>query len=141
MNWFKRIFGGRTTEAASSQISILEAEALLSRTALDARSLGLEWEVFRVSDTNSMLPTYDTNALLVGETCPYSALREGDIVLYRANPDKWGTNGGMVVCHRLNNLEKGGWRALGDANGTQDPELVTPGNFYKRVAAVVYCKV
>jgi len=132
MNWLKRLFGARTAHAATSSMGTLEAMALLTRLVLDGKTMGLDLEVVAVADTNSMLPTFDSNAVLLAEVCPYASLKEGDIAIYRS--------GTMLIVHRLNERTSKGWRALGDGNGTQDPELVTPENFYKRVAGIVYCK-
>lgn len=132
MNFFRKLFGYRSKLAASSSLSYPEALDLASLCCERLRNDGRDVLLMAVTNTNSMLPTFDANAVLLLEKCGFAALREGDIVTYRAN-----FNNELHV-HRLNERRGEGWWPLGDGNGTMDPELVTLVNFDRRVCGIIY---
>ncbi len=94
-----------------------------------ARSVG--GEVFTVAPTGSMKPTLDESSVVTIERVGFSALRRGDIIIYR--------NGrGIPIIHRLYEQHGDRWLVLGDNNGSIDPEAVTANNFVGRVCAIFY---
>lgn len=131
MNWLKKLFGYRTDRAPSGSLALatLQAEAVTFAFNLGLRH-GRNVTTAQVANTNSMLPVFDANAILLLEHVPFDALREGDIVTYRSR--------GKLIVHRLNERRPGGWWPLGDGNGTMDPELVTPANLDRRLCGILY---
>jgi signal peptidase I len=92
---------------------------------------GADVAVCAVENTDSMLPTFDANAILLAEKVEFGALREGDIVTYKSRS-------GKLIVHRLNDRRPKGWWPVGDNNRTADPELVTPENLDRRVIGILY---
>lgn len=132
MTFFQKLFGYRSKLSASSSLSYPEAldaaQGLCARLTYDGKDVTLR----PVTNTNSMLPQLDSNAVVLLEKCPFESLREGDIVTYEASFAQ-----GLAI-HRLNEKRKTGWMAVGDGNSTIDPELVTPVNFGRRVCGIIY---
>jgi signal peptidase I len=136
MSWLKKIFGYRTRMAASSNIP-METVALASRNiCATLAGFGYPVESVFVANTNSMIPTFDSNAALLVERVSFDELSEGDIVIYHGDPVKWG--GSKLIVHRANERTRGGWWTIGDGNGSMDPEIVTSGNLYGRVCGILY---
>lgn len=131
MGWLSQLFGRRTRRVAGSS---LEPYHLLAASSVFCDHIhaltGQRLRVHQVSNTNSMIPTLDNNAVVVVESCAFDDLAEGDIVLFN--------RAALVICHRLNERSKSGWFTLGDGNARQDPEPVTPANFAGRVAGILY---
>lgn len=132
MTFFQKLFGYRTKRSASSSLSYPEALDLASLCCERLRNDGRDVLLMAVTNTNSMLPTFDANAVVLLEKCQFEALREGDVVTYTASFAQ-----GLAI-HRLNEKRKTGWMAVGDGNSTIDPELVTPVNFGRRVCGIIY---
>lgn len=112
--------------AAGSSLPRGDALAFAQQTA---RSVG--GSVFTVAPTGSMKPTLDENSVVSVEAVTFTALRRGDIVVYR-------NKAGVPVIHRLNTATAGGWVVLGDNNADPDIEPVTPANLLGRVCAIFY---
>lgn len=126
------LFGHRTTKAASGSLLPSEWQRACISITLNLRAMfGADVVAYTVANTNSMLPTFDANAILLAEKVPFESLREGDIVTrHSAN--------GLIIVHRLNEREGSNWWPLGDGNGVMDNELVTPANFDRRVCGILY---
>lgn len=132
MNWLKKVFGYRTQRAPSGSLPVSALHSIAEGLAVNAGiSHGVDWCAGTVSNTDSMLPVFDANALLILEPCDFNALQEGDIVTYRSKR-------GLLIVHRLNEKLRDGWWPLGDGNGRLDPELVTPTNLHRRVCGILY---
>lgn len=137
MSWFKKFFGYRTQRAPSGSLPPIALMSIAEGLHFNvSASHGADWEPATVTNTNSMLPLFDSNAVVLLEKCEYGSLREGDLVTYFGNPKIWG--GGKLILHRLNEKLSGGWWPLGDGNTRLDPELVTPDNFHRRVCGILY---
>lgn len=134
VNWLKRIFGYRTKRAASGSLDRVQLENLAAGSVAGFQHYGVRAEPASVRNTNSMLPTFDENAVLILEACLFGELTEGDIVTRTVD-----TSGRFTV-HRLNERTASGWWHLGDNNPRADSELVTEQNFHRRVCAVFYGK-
>ena len=131
MTFWQKLFGHRTTRCASGSASLVQAEQVaLSTALLLASHTGYATNVHRVSNTNSMLPVLDNNAIILAEAAPFAALQEGDIVTYQA--------GAKLICHRLNERTARGWWPLGDGNASMDAALVTPENYRGRICGILY---
>lgn len=129
--FLKQFLGYRTSLAPSGSLPAPEALAAAQTAAysIAARS-GIDVTCASVANTNSMLPTFDSNAVLLLESVPFNRLREGDLVTYRSDL--------LLVVHRLNALTKRGWEIVGDGNARQDSARVTPDNFDRRVCGIIY---
>ena len=136
MFWLKKIFGYRTQRAPSGSLPLAQLSNIAWGIVSAFRHAGIAVESNTVANTNSMLPTLDSNAVLLLEECQFSALTEGDIVTYWGDPKLWGPN--KLILHRLNEQMRGGWWPLGDGNGKLDPELVTQINFHRRLCGILY---
>lgn len=132
MNLFQRIFGYRTKRAASGSLDAVQIRNLAAGAVQGFQHYGIQAEIALVANTNSMLPTFDENAVLVLEACKFDDLTEGDIVTRITAPDF------KFTVHRLNERTAAGWWHLGDNNSRADDTLVTAQNFHRRVCAVFY---
>ncbi|ATC64071.1 signal peptidase I [Nibricoccus aquaticus] len=101
----------------------------LSLAQLTANAVG--GQVFTVAPTGSMKPTLDESSVVTVEKVPFSALRQGDIVIYRSAS-------GAPVIHRLYEQSGDAWLVLGDNNPAIDREAVRPANLLGRVCAIFY---
>lgn len=136
MNWLQKIFGYRTSRAPAGSLdpAVLAALGNLWGHAMSVQQ-GVSVVAYAVANTNSMVPTFDANAVLLAEAVDFSALGEGDVVTYRSV-----TSPGKLVVHRLNERRGANWWPLGDGNGSMDGELVTPQNFDRRICGILYGK-
>lgn len=135
MSFLGTLFGHRTRLSASSSVPRLQMTLAGQNVARYlAATVGADVVAFQVANTNSMLPTFDENAILLGEKVSFDVLREGDIVTWRSAIEA----PGKVIVHRLNEREGRGWWTLGDGNGSMDSELVTPENFDRRICGILY---
>lgn len=132
MNLFRKIFGYRTDKAASGSLTHAQLSNVAHGTAAGMKHYGASVTIGIVSNTNSMLPTFDANALLLLEEVPFDALREGDIATRII------TLGEPFTVHRLNEKTKSGWMHLGDNNGRYDSVPLTPQNYHRRVCGILY---
>lgn len=131
MTFWQRLLGTRTQRAASGAASVAQCRQAATAAAAHLASLtGIVYTLHTVSNTNSMLPTMDANSVLLAEHVSYSALGEGDIVIYKLRD--------MLVVHRLNERTATGWWPLGDGNVRMDLGTVTPANYVSRVCAIFY---
>lgn len=131
MGLFGNLFGRRTERAPSSAISVFALSLAGRSLCLNLKSaVGVDVVVYAVQNTNSMVPTFDANAVLLAEKVDFKLLVEGDIVTYRT--------AGKLIVHRLNERYGAGWWPLGDGNGRMDRVLVTPENFDRRVCGILY---
>ncbi len=113
----------------SSQLTRDQAQMLAGALS---RVNGRDIIVCSVAPTGSMRPYFDENALLLLEAAPFSELKLGDVVTF-LHPRLH-----KLVVHRL--VEKRGnvfW-SKGDHNGSMDDVYVTPENYQRRLAGVVY---
>jgi signal peptidase I len=78
---------------------------------------------FVVVHGSSMLPNIVPGYMLVDYGAPFSALKRGDVVVYRS------TLLNISIIHRLVAKRGSGWVAKGDNNQTYDREWVTRVNY------------
>lgn len=119
----------RTLELAPAS-SLTGDRALLAAAVLSHTVSGTV--VYRVSESGSMRPLFDGNAVLLTEPAPFESLEIGDIITYR-HPTR-----DEVVVHRI--LERRGeafW-TKGDHNPAMDDVMVTRDNYLQRVYAIIY---
>jgi signal peptidase I len=109
--------------------SAVPRESAMSMAQFTASAVG--GKVFTVAATGSMKPTLDENSIVTVETVTFTALRQGDIVIYRSAA-------GAPIIHRLYEQHGDRWLVLGDNNPAIDREAVTAGNFLGRVCAIFY---
>lgn len=133
MNFFQKLFGGRTRKVASGSLPLnqLESAAFGMQINLHA-AYGGDYISGSVANTNSMVPTLDNNCILLLEKVPFASLSEGDIVRFKRGTD--------FIGHRLNRRVARGWEVMGDGNGQIDQELVTEANFDRRVMGILYAR-
>lgn len=112
--------------------STLPRQSALDLAHITASQLGGSVRV--IAPTGSMRPVLDEHSVVTIEPAPWVLLNAGDIVLYRRRD-------GREVLHRLLSLSGSEWTVAGDANGTIDPENVTPKNYQGRVAAIFYTQL
>lgn len=132
MTSLQKLFGYRSTFCASSSLTYPEVLDLAQLVCERLKADGKDVILMPVANTNSMLPTFDSNAVVLLEVCPFSSLREGDIVTRFSK--------GVKIIHRLNEKRGGGFWPVGDGNGTMDSELVTASNFDRRVIGILYAQ-
>lgn len=77
--------------------------------------------------SGSMEPLLPTGAIILVKEQPEYGL--GDVVAFRS--------GGAVITHRLVGTVSGQFITQGDANNTEDPELLAPENILGKVQCVV----
>lgn len=126
------VFGSGCASAPSATVapqSAVSRENAMTMAQFTAAAVG--GRVFTVAATGSMKPTLDENSIVTVETISYSALRAGDIVIYR-------NRNGAPIIHRLYQQHGAQWLVLGDNNPSVDREAVTPANFLGRVCAIFY---
>jgi signal peptidase I len=116
-------------ESASAPRSSVSRDHALTLATLTARTVG--GEVFQIAPTGSMKPTLDESSVVTVERVAFTALRRGDIIVYR-------NNAGVPIIHRLYEQHGARWLVLGDNNSSIDTEAVTAGNFVGRVCAIFY---
>jgi len=134
MNWFQKIFGGgRTRRVASGSLPLAQLESAAFGMQINLHAAyGIDVISSRVDNTNSMIPTFDSNCVLLLEKVPFESLGEGDIVTFK--------RGTQTIGHRLQRLTARGWEVMGDGNAQIDQELVTPENLDRRCMGILYAK-
>lgn len=120
-----------------------ETEAMLTAMAHAAEKPGSRW--WRTYGTSSMEPLIRGVVYLTTDAAPFGELREGEIVIYRA---EWALPSDPPVCHRLIKRDGYGWIVSGDnVRPDIDPTTgrnrvseasyrVTPANYLGRVVGI-----
>lgn len=133
MSLWEKLFGHRTNRAPSGSVPTWALSASAAALTTNLRlTRATDIVVYSVANTNSMLPTFDSNAVLLAERVAFGELREGDIVTYRA------PKSAKLIVHRLNQRRGPNWWPVGDGNTSLDSELVTPANFDRRICGILY---
>lgn len=86
---------------------------MLTRLSAEAHARDVRGEVFHLAPTGSMEPFLTGGDWLVVARVPFTELRDGEIILYRA---QWAEKGSPPVCHRIAGRDKYGLIMSGDAN-------------------------
>lgn len=140
MNWLKKLFRPPPLEPDSTpnqapQCSLDYAQAqVVAEVARNVMSnFGRDVVVSGLSNTNSMLPMMDANALAVLERARFEDLTVGDVV--RAYSPE-----GLPVLHRLEEQHGDKFWGRGLNNGRMDHYYVTRSNYDRRLAAIIYSK-
>lgn len=97
-------------------------------------------EIIRISDTKSMIPTLDSNTLVIMEKILFiESLKVGDIIVYKINnPNSKLYN--ELILHRIYSIDQENktFFAKGDNNDLCDPEVKFD-QIYGRIFCIIYC--
>ena len=86
---------------------------MLTRLSAEAHARSVNGEVFKLANTGSMEPFLTGGDWLVVSRVPFNELKDGEIILYRA---QWADKGLPPVCHRIAGRDRHGLIMSGDAN-------------------------
>lgn len=99
----------------------------------DAHARDIGGRTFTLSHTGSMEPMLTGDDRIVVVRVPFSELKDGEIIVYRA---QWAVNG-IPICHRIVGRDKLGLIMAGDATRHNESGWrVTDANYIGRVIAV-----
>ena len=89
-------------------------------------------DIREVLETGSMKPTLDENSYVLVRDLPFSDLKVGDIVVYRA---RGRLDGYTLIAHRIVRMSSGGSALVvrGDANREEDYQIVVEADYVGRV--------
>ncbi len=107
---------------------------MLTRLSAESHARGVKGEVFRLAPTGSMEPFLTGGDWLVVERVPFAELKDGEIIVYRA---QWAEKGAPPVCHRIAGRDKYGLIMSGDANRHSEARWrVTDADYAGKLIAV-----
>ena len=97
-------------------------------------------EIIRISDTKSMIPTLDSNTLVIIEKITiFESLQVGDIITYKVD-NKDSPFFDELILHRIYSIDPESKTLFtkGDNNDLCDPE-VKYSQIYGRIFCIIYC--
>ena len=89
-------------------------------------------DIREVLETGSMKPTLDENSYVLVRDLPFSDLKVGDIVVYRA---RGRLDGYTLIAHRIVRMSSGGSviTCRGDNNSEDDSQLIVESDYVGRI--------